>query len=227
MDWLKQLRVQHWDSLSKLQRRLFSGLVGLAAIALILLATQSGQSPQVSSSSWLAGTTSQGSWTTSAGAGKAGTGSAPSEGGNASSGPQANVMVQVVGEVARPGVFSLKVGSRVLDAVFAAGGFTKGADQASVNLARLLNDGEQILVLPTNGASIGRQTSAGGPQGTINLNLADSATLDSLPGIGPTLAQRIIDYRQANGGFRSLSDLGKVAGIGQALLSKLRPLVSL
>lgn len=150
----------------------------------------------------------------------------PASASSGSSGLQATVMVQVVGEVARPGVFSLKVGSRVLDAVFAAGGFTKSADQASVNLARLLSDGEQILVLPINESGNGPST-FGSASATVNLNLADSATLDSLPGIGPTLAQRIIDYRQANGGFRSLSDLGKVAGIGQALLARLKPLISL
>jgi competence protein ComEA len=139
-------------------------------------------------------------------------------------------MVQVVGAVREPGVFTLNLGARVIDAVFAAGGFATDADQSSINLARPLSDGEQILVLTqqasqASGAIGGAGVGAATP--SVNINRADLAALDSLPGIGPTLAQRILDYRQANGGFRSLSDLGKVAGIGPALLAKLKPAISL
>jgi competence protein ComEA len=114
-----------------------------------------------------------------------------------------------------------------MDAVFAAGGFTKGADQASINLARPLNDGEQILVASLSNESAGSSASASTSSKLVNLNRADASALDSLPGIGPTLAQRIMDYRQANGGFRSINDLGKVAGIGPSLLAKLQNLVTL
>jgi competence protein ComEA len=128
-----------------------------------------------------------------------------------------------VGEVQNPGVYQLASNSRVLDAIFASGGFTKDADQASINLARLVNDGEQILVLARGTQS---QSSSGGQTGLVNLNFADASQLDALPGIGPTLAQRIVDYRKANGGFTSLGDLGKVAGFGPSVLGKLTDLVT-
>lgn len=126
------------------------------------------------------------------------------------------LVVDVVGAVRSPGVVELPAGSRVLDAVAAAGGLVKGA-VAGVNLARPLVDGEQIVVGQSDGASVG---------GKLNLNLASAADLEDLPGIGPVLAARIVDYRDRHGPFRSFAELDAVSGVGPAVLSQLRDLVS-
>ena len=143
------------------------------------------------------------------------------------------VWVHIVGQVVHPGVYQLKSDARVMDAVFAAGGFTPKADQASVNLARPLEDGEQVLVLALGASSGGSQYSstgslgnAGGGSAKINVNRASATELDALPGIGPTLAGRIVDYRSANGPFVSVNDLGKVSGIGPRLLANISSLVT-
>ena len=136
------------------------------------------------------------------------------------------LFVHVLGQVARPGLYELSEGDRAVDAVAAAGGFTDNADPGGINLARLLSDGEQLVVPavgelpPTSGAGY----SAG--SGKINLNSADATALDTLPRIGPAMAQRIIDWRQANGRFSSVDDLLAVAGIGQKTLDGLRDLVT-
>jgi competence protein ComEA len=144
--------------------------------------------------------------------------------------PVGQVLVHVVGAVASPGVYQLDPDARVLDAIFAAGGFLNNADETSINLARPVNDGEQIVVLASGGAggSEGGTFSAGGAGASqlVNVNQADASALDALPGIGPTLAGRIVDYRKLNGGFTKLSDLGKVAGIGKSLLANLKGLVT-
>lgn len=142
------------------------------------------------------------------------------------------LMVHVVGEVKDPGVYELASGARVLDAVAAAGGFAKGADQASINLVRPMSDGEQLVVFKRGSPNGNQGTSAGSSgQGSanakINVNTGSASQLDSLPGIGPTLAGRIVDYRNSNGGFKSVSDLGRVSGIGPKLLAQIANLVTL
>jgi competence protein ComEA len=142
------------------------------------------------------------------------------------------LMVHVVGEVKDPGVYELASGARVLDAVAAAGGFTKGADQTSIHLVRPISDGEQLVVFKCGSPNCNQVTSAGG-SGTgsantkVNVNTGSASQLDSLPGIGPTLAGRIVDYRNSNGGFKSVSDLGRVSGIGPKLLAQIANLVTL
>ena len=133
--------------------------------------------------------------------------------------------VHVVGEVSKPGVYDLPSGSRVFDAVFAAGGFTDKADQSSINLARPIGDGEQILVL-AKGVSSG--ISADSTVGkAISLNRATQSELEDLPGVGPTLAARIIDWRIANGGFKKIEDLKNVTGIGNKLFLQIKTKASL
>jgi competence protein ComEA len=148
--------------------------------------------------------------------------------------PQGQVVVHVAGEVRRPGVVRLPAGSRVEDAVRAAGGFTRKARSASVNLARPLVDGEQLVVLgrgdppalPGPGQGGAAPTGAGGPGAPVNLNTATLEQLDSLPGIGPVLAQRILDWRAAHGQFTAVDELSEVSGIGEATLEELRAAVT-
>jgi competence protein ComEA len=126
--------------------------------------------------------------------------------------------------VANPGIYSVDAGGRVFDAIFAAGGFTELADQASVNLAREVSDGEQVLILTTG------QTAAPGSAKAsqlLSLNRASQAELEQLPGVGPTLAGRMLDWRTANGGFKKKEDLMKVSGIGPKLFASMKDLVTL
>lgn len=154
--------------------------------------------------------------------------------------PQAGsgrLFVHVVGAVRHPGVVELPPGSRVTDAVAAAGGVTRAAAPASVNLARPVLDGEQVVVLrrgdpagaPSEGSDGGQRggsaVAAPGPTGPVDLNAASLDQLDGLPGIGPVLAQRILDWRTAHGRFSSVDELGEVSGIGEATLADLRPAV--
>jgi len=134
------------------------------------------------------------------------------------------IFVHVVGEVANPGIYSVDAGGRVFDAIFAAGGFTELADQASVNLAREVSDGEQVLILTTGQAAV--KGSAKASQ-LLSLNRASQAELEQLPGVGPTLAGRMLDWRTANGGFKKKEDLMKVSGIGQKLFASMKDLVTL
>ena len=140
--------------------------------------------------------------------------------------------VHVVGEVRAPGLYFVALGSRVVDAIMAAGGLTAQADECAINLARPVSDGEQLVISTRAGdaAGCGAVPAAGGSGGgasaPISLSRADLTVLDSLPGIGPTLAQRIIDWRTANGGFTSVDQLNDVSGIGDKLFATLQPLVT-
>lgn len=137
----------------------------------------------------------------------------------------AAVYVHVSGAVAEPGLYVLMPGARVMDAIAAAGGFAPDADDASVNLARTVSDGDQLHV-PVHGET---PVDAGGEHagdGRIDLNSADLAALDTLPRIGPALAQRILDWRDANGRFTAVEDLLAVPGIGDKMLESLRDLVT-
>jgi competence protein ComEA len=145
----------------------------------------------------------------------------------------ASVFVHVSGAVAAPGLYVLDEGARVVDAVAAAGGFADGADEQAVNLARPISDGEQLHVpaageVPASGTDAAAAPGAAGAagDGRVNLNTADIAQLDTLPRIGPAMAQRIIEWRDANGRFTSVEDLLAVPGIGDKMLETLRDLVT-
>ncbi|MFP5346374.1 MAG: helix-hairpin-helix domain-containing protein [Actinomycetes bacterium] len=184
-------------------------------------------------------------------AAEGGAGSAPRPVSGPASGPptptaaSGEVVVHLVGQVAVPGLVRLPAGSRVDDAVRAAGGATAEADLTRVNLARPVVDGEQLFVprpgeevpaasgslpAPAPGAA-GPVPPASGPAGAqqgqpVDLNTATVEQLDSLPGIGPVLARRILDWRGQNGRFSSVDELGEVSGIGPKVLERLRPLVT-
>ena len=132
----------------------------------------------------------------------------------------AEIYVPVLGAVERPGLYVLRADSRVVDALAAAGGSTDAADLAGVNLARRVEDGEQILV-PVVGAVADPSAPPSG-DGTVDLNTADQAALEELPGIGPALAERIVAWREDNGRFRTVDDLLAVPGIGEKVLEGLR-----
>ena len=136
------------------------------------------------------------------------------------------ILVDVTGAVTKPGVYTLAANSRVIDAIKAAGDSAPGADLSTINLARVLSDGEQIYVDATIINSAGKRISKTVHSGPINVNRATAAQLDSLDGIGPVIAKRIIEYRKVNGPFATVEDLQKVSGIGTAkfaiIKSKLR-----
>lgn len=136
------------------------------------------------------------------------------------------IFVDVTGAVTKPGVYTLAANSRVIDAIKAAGDSAPGADLSTINLARVLSDGEQIYVDATIINSAGKRVSKTIHSGPINVNRATAAQLDSLDGIGPVIAKRIIEYRKVNGPFATVEDLQKVSGIGTAkfaiIKSKLR-----
>ena len=145
------------------------------------------------------------------------------------SGP--SVVVHVTGRVAAPGVYELPAGARLVDAVAAAGGALRNADLAALNLAAPAVDGTQVHVprvgeVSTVSVAGGSGVAGVDASGKVNLNSATVAELETLPGIGPALAQRIVDHRTANGPFASVDDLDDVSGIGAATLEELRPLVT-
>ncbi|MER6048903.1 ComEA family DNA-binding protein [Streptomyces sp. NPDC001793] len=155
------------------------------------------------------------------------------------------LVVDVAGKVRRPGVHRLPAGSRVTDALDAAGGVLRGTDLRGLNRARLLTDGEQIVVGVQGagvtggtggmgGAGTSGQAGAGGagggapgaPNGPLSLSSATEQQLDALPGVGPVLARHIIEFRTQHGGFTSVDQLRHVTGIGERRLADLRPLVT-
>lgn len=153
------------------------------------------------------------------------------------------VVVHVVGQVARPGLVRLRPGARVADAITAAGGPTKQADLAALNLARPVTDGEQVHVPrpgetppvpqgpgPPGAASEGAGGTSGGGGGAggglVNLNSADQAMFETLPGVGPVLAQRILEWRTEHGRFTSVEELREVSGIGDKVFARLAPKVT-
>lgn len=166
--------------------------------------------------------------------------SSPASNSQASASPsstQTRIVVHVVGAVNSPGVFTLPQGARVSDALTAAGGTLRGAQTSDVNLARVLGDGEQVHIPaegetpravhgPSHsnapgGAERGAERSRRGT--AVNVNSASVTELEELPGIGPAIAQRIVEHRDAHGPFSSIEDLTEVSGIGDATVEKLRP----
>jgi competence protein ComEA len=135
--------------------------------------------------------------------------------------PVATIFVHVVGDVAKAGVYELAAGSRAVDAIAAAGGPLRATKLINLNLARVLFDGEQIIV-----GNHQLQPNSSSQSGKVNLNLATSSQLEQLPGIGPVIAGRILQHRDENGPFRQISDIQQVAGIGDAIYSKIKDQIS-
>ena len=144
------------------------------------------------------------------------------------------LIVHVTGAVPRPGVYALAQGSRVQDAISAAGGFLADAEKSGINLARALEDGEQLEIPYAEGASpvIGTEipplvlTEPSTSSELININTASQAELETLPGIGSTTAQRIIEYREQNGPFVNTEDIINVAGIGSGTYERIKDLIT-
>jgi competence protein ComEA len=149
----------------------------------------------------------------------------PDDSGDSAEAPM--IFVHVLGSVVRPGLYELREGARIVDAIAAAGGYTEAADPAQLNLARVVTDGEQLYApavgetppMPASGVA----AVPGGPaSAAVNLNTADQAALETLPRVGPETAKKIIEYRDANGPFSSVDQLTEVPGIGQKTLDGLR-----
>jgi competence protein ComEA len=130
------------------------------------------------------------------------------------------IVVQVMGAVARPGVYDMPQDSRVRDVVQMAGGLLSDADKGKINLAAKLEDGDQIMI-PTQTADSG-----GGTQELVDINKASADELDRLPGIGPTTAQKIVEYRQQHGPYARIEDLMQVAGIGPLTFEDIKDLIT-
>ena len=135
---------------------------------------------------------------------------------------QQTLMVDVAGAVIHPGVYSLPLNARVVEAIKAAGGLKKGADTSDINQARILKDGEQIYVYPYSTSTGKTSRTSIRKNGPILINRATTKEFESLDGIGPVLANRIITYRKANGPFTAIEDLLKVPGIGQSKFAQFK-----
>ena len=199
MEWLKNQVIAALSGDQKVSKQLLIALAGVVAVASLVLVAVNRPEPPTGEFSVRADET-------------------------VNEVSQQFLYVHVVGEVKSPGMYQLPIGARLVDAVFAAGGLTEEADNASVNLARELTDGEQIIVF-----SISQEGEAAGStaSGLVSLNRAGDKELEELPGIGPALAGRIVAWREANGGFKSIQDLLKVSGIGENLLAGVIDLVTL
>jgi competence protein ComEA len=199
MDWLKTQLISALSGDQKVSRQLLVSLAALVAVAsLVLVAINRTEAP---------------------------TGEFEiTEGLNETEAVEQFLYVHIVGEIKTPGMYQLPLGARLVDAVFAAGGLTADADNSSVNLARELSDGEQIVVF-----KVGEIAEAGGsaPGGLISINRATAEQLEELPGIGPALSSRIIAYRDANGGFKTKEDLLNVSGIGDSIFAGFTDLITL
>ena len=199
MDWLKNQVIAALSGDQKVSKQLLIALAGVVAVASLVLVAVNRPEPPTGEFSVSADET-------------------------VNEVTQQFLYVHVVGEVQSPGMYQLPIGARLVDAVFAAGGLTEDADNASVNLARELTDGEQIIVFSVSQEGEAAGTTA---SGLVSLNRAGDKELEALPGIGPALAGRIVAWREANGGFKSVEDLLKVSGIGESLLSGVIDLVTL
>ena len=199
MDWLKTQLISALSGDQKVSRQLLISLAALVAVvSLVLVAINRPEAP---------------------------TGEFEiTEGLNETEAVEQFLYVHIVGEIKTPGMYQLPLGARLVDAVFAAGGLTADADNSSVNLARELSDGEQIVVF-----KVGEIAEAGGsaPGGLISINRATAEQLEELPGIGPALSSRIIAYRDANGGFKTKEDLLNVSGIGDSIFAGFTDLITL
>jgi len=135
---------------------------------------------------------------------------------------EVEIFVDVAGAVNNPGVYSLSGKSRVIDAIKAAGDSAPGADLSTINLARIVSDGEQIYVDSSSSGRSSGSVKRNIRTGPINLNRATKSQLDTLDGIGPVIAQRIIDFRKVNGPFLTIDDIQKVSGIGTAKFAQIK-----
>jgi competence protein ComEA len=156
--------------------------------------------------------------------------SAPAAAAGPSGGTEAALVVDVAGKVRRPGIVRLPAGSRVVDAIDEAGGARRGVDLTGLNLARLLVDGEQVLVGVGAVGGVAPEAAAGpvaSPAPLVNLNTADAGQLDTLPGVGPVTAAAILQWRAEHGAFNAVEELLEVSGIGDATLAELAPFVTL
>ncbi|WAB81046.1 ComEA family DNA-binding protein [Microcella daejeonensis] len=204
---------------------LLLGLLGLATAVVGAIVTPGGTTTAVDAG----GAAAEG------GASPSGPAGAGDDGAGTGGGAAATaVIVHVLGAVRTPGIVEVRPGDRVVDAIAAAGGTTEDADLGGVNLARVLADGEQLRV-PRAGEVVtppppaeGTATAGGAPadSSVVNLNTADAAALETLPGVGPALAARIIAWRDENGPFRAVDELLAVSGIGDRTLEGFRDQVT-